>query len=101
MKAGTDDWEFPADCCTSRARQIKDALGNEYARPKDITGEVRHTFTSPANTAFDVCFDNILTGRGTLKSILLHASSFNALNSRFGLTSSFLIFPLSRIWNSR
>lgn len=46
------------------ARQIKDALGNEYARPKDIVGEVRHTFTSPANTAFDVCFDNILVGRG-------------------------------------
>ncbi|RAL01145.1 40S ribosomal RACK1 domain-containing protein [Aspergillus ibericus CBS 121593] len=42
---------------------IKDALGNDHGRPKDIEGETRQAFTSPADTAFDVCFDNQLTTR--------------------------------------
>ncbi|OJJ97918.1 hypothetical protein ASPACDRAFT_80036 [Aspergillus aculeatus ATCC 16872] len=42
---------------------IKDALGNEHGRPKDIAGETRQAFTAPADTAFDVCFDNQLTTR--------------------------------------
>ncbi|RDK43592.1 G-protein comlpex beta subunit CpcB [Aspergillus phoenicis ATCC 13157] len=42
---------------------IKDALGNDHGRPKDIAGETRQAFTSPADTAFDVCFDNQLTTR--------------------------------------
>ncbi|KAJ9251432.1 hypothetical protein DTO195F2_7821 [Paecilomyces variotii] len=42
---------------------IKDALGNEYGRPKDIAGETRQTFTSLADTAFDVCFENQLVTR--------------------------------------
>lgn len=42
--------------------QIKDSVGNEYGRPKDITGETRMAFTSLADTAFDVCFENTLTG---------------------------------------
>ncbi|KAK9858977.1 WD40 repeat-like protein [Penicillium brevicompactum] len=41
---------------------IKDAMGNDYGRPKDVVGETRQLFTSPADTAFDVCFDNQLTG---------------------------------------
>ncbi|KAL8835223.1 MAG: hypothetical protein Q9170_003419 [Blastenia crenularia] len=40
---------------------IKDALGNEYGRPKDIAGETRMAFTSHADAAFDVCFENQLT----------------------------------------
>ena len=38
--------------------QIKDAVGNEYGRPKDIVGETRMAFTSHADAAFDVCFEN-------------------------------------------
>ncbi|KAL8740161.1 MAG: hypothetical protein Q9190_007108 [Brigantiaea leucoxantha] len=40
---------------------IKDAMGNEYGRPKDIVGETRMAFTSHADAAFDVCFENQLT----------------------------------------
>ena len=40
--------------------QIKDAVGNEYGRPKDIVGETRMAFTSHADAAFDVCFENQL-----------------------------------------
>jgi len=40
---------------------IKDAVGNEYGRPKDIVGETRMAFTSHADSAFDVCFENQLT----------------------------------------
>lgn len=43
--------------------QIKDAMGNDHGRPKDIVGEVRQAFTSTADTAFDVCVDNQLVGR--------------------------------------
>jgi len=43
--------------------QIKDAVGNDYGRPKDVAGEKRMAFTSLADTAFDVCFENTLTGR--------------------------------------
>ncbi|KAF3940316.1 hypothetical protein ABW19_dt0200944 [Dactylella cylindrospora] len=40
---------------------IKDAVGNEYGRPKDVVGETRMAFTSHADAAFDVCFENIAT----------------------------------------
>lgn len=43
--------------------QIKDSLGNEHGRPRNIVGETRQTFTAPADTSFDVCFDNVLTTR--------------------------------------
>ncbi|KAL9125535.1 MAG: hypothetical protein Q9217_005274 [Psora testacea] len=39
---------------------IRDAVGNEYGRPKDIVGETRMAFTSHADAAFDVCFENQL-----------------------------------------
>ena len=39
---------------------IKDAVGNEYGRPKDLVGETRMAFTSHADAAFDVCFENQL-----------------------------------------
>ena len=42
---------------------IKDAVGNDYGRPKDVAGEKRMAFTSLADTAFDVCFENTLSGR--------------------------------------
>jgi hypothetical protein len=41
--------------------QIKDAVGNDYGRPRDVVGESRHAFHAHADTAFDVCFENILT----------------------------------------
>lgn len=34
-------------------------LGNEYGRPKDVAGEKRIVFTSLADAAFDVCFENV------------------------------------------
>ncbi|KAK7542143.1 endoplasmic reticulum vesicle protein 25 precursor [Phyllosticta citribraziliensis] len=40
---------------------IKDAVGNDYGRPKDVVGENRYAFTSVADSAFDVCFRNIQT----------------------------------------
>ena len=36
-------------------------MGNEYGSPKDIAGEKRMAFTSHADAAFDVCFENQLT----------------------------------------
>jgi hypothetical protein len=42
--------------------QIKDAVGNEYGRPKDVVGEQRMAFTSHADASFDVCFENHFSG---------------------------------------
>ncbi|KAI1814000.1 emp24/gp25L/p24 family/GOLD-domain-containing protein [Poronia punctata] len=42
--------------------RIKDTVGNEYGRPRDVAGEQRTVFTSHADAAFDVCFENILVG---------------------------------------
>ncbi|KKK20290.1 hypothetical protein P175DRAFT_0505158 [Aspergillus ochraceoroseus IBT 24754] len=42
---------------------IKDALGNDHGRPRDVVGETRQAFTSPADTAFDVCFENLMVSR--------------------------------------
>ncbi|KAI9653913.1 MAG: vesicle coat component [Alyxoria varia] len=42
---------------------IKDAVGNDYGRPRDVTGENRYAFTSHADAAFDVCFENILQSK--------------------------------------
>ncbi|KHN96993.1 ERV25 protein [Metarhizium album ARSEF 1941] len=41
---------------------VRDALGNEYGRPRDIVGESRVTFQSHADAAFDVCFENLFSG---------------------------------------
>ncbi|ROT37681.1 endoplasmic reticulum vesicle protein [Sodiomyces alkalinus F11] len=40
---------------------IKDAVGNEYGKPKDVAGEQRTVFTSHADAPFDVCFENVFT----------------------------------------
>ena len=53
---------------------IKDAVGNEYGRPKDIVGETRMAFTSHADAAFDVCFENQLVA-SRAHSPLSHSSS--------------------------
>ncbi|KAK8050515.1 endoplasmic reticulum vesicle protein 25 [Apiospora phragmitis] len=45
--------------------KVRDALGNDYGRAKDIAGEQRQVFTSHADAAFDVCFENVLTGSRT------------------------------------
>lgn len=47
---------------------IKDSVGNDYGRPKDITGETRMAFTSLADTAFDVCFENNLASSSYSRS---------------------------------
>jgi hypothetical protein len=43
--------------------QIRDTVGNDYARPRDVAGESRHAFTSHADAPFDVCFENILSAQ--------------------------------------
>ncbi|KEZ38627.1 hypothetical protein SAPIO_CDS10628 [Scedosporium apiospermum] len=43
---------------------IRDLLGNDYGKPKDVAGEKRIVFTSLADAAFDICFENIQTGKG-------------------------------------
>ena len=42
---------------------IKDAVGNEYGKGKDLVGETRMAFTSHADAAFDVCFENALNSQ--------------------------------------
>lgn len=44
------------------SEQIRDAMGNDYHKPKDVVGENRYAFTSHADSAFDVCFENVYTG---------------------------------------
>jgi len=58
--------------------QIKDAMGNDHGRPRDIVGEVRQAFTSTADTAFDVCLENQLVGRSKFPSAreLLYTLSY-------------------------
>jgi hypothetical protein len=36
-------------------------MGNDYGRPRDVVGESRHAFHAHEDSAFDVCFENILT----------------------------------------
>lgn len=40
--------------------QIRDAVGNNYAKPRGVAGERRFAFHTHADSAFDVCFENIL-----------------------------------------
>ena len=47
----------------SARSQIKDALGNDYGKPRDLSGETRTAFNALADSAFDVCFENILTSQ--------------------------------------
>lgn len=54
---------------TDNDKQIRDAMGNDYHRPKDVVGENRYAFTSHADSAFDVCFENIFTSSGSSKNI--------------------------------
>jgi len=51
---------------------IKDAVGNEYGKPKDVAGEKRMAFTSHADAAFDVCFENLLTGGTPPREAIRH-----------------------------
>ncbi|CAM1500714.1 Fc.00g098760.m01.CDS01 [Cosmosporella sp. VM-42] len=52
--------------------QIRDAVGNEYGRPRDVVGESRTVFTSHADAAFDVCFDNTFTGSKRINNPTRH-----------------------------
>jgi hypothetical protein len=40
-------------------------MGNDYHKPKDVVGENRYAFTSHADSAFDVCFESVMTGGKT------------------------------------
>ncbi|CAG8980036.1 hypothetical protein HYALB_00009245 [Hymenoscyphus albidus] len=51
---------------------IKDAVGNEYGKPKDVVGEQRMAFTSHADASFDVCFENHYTGRTGVSNPFRH-----------------------------
>ncbi|UZP36016.1 hypothetical protein NXS19_003832 [Fusarium pseudograminearum] len=51
---------------------IRDAVGNEYGRPRDVVGESRTVFTSHADAAFDVCFENVPSGSQRLNSPTRH-----------------------------
>ncbi|KAK7739216.1 vesicle coat component [Cytospora paraplurivora] len=51
---------------------IRDAVGNEYGKPQDVAGESRTVFTSHADAAFDVCFENLLTGSKNLPDPTRH-----------------------------
>ncbi|KAI5462393.1 emp24/gp25L/p24 family/GOLD-domain-containing protein [Mariannaea sp. PMI_226] len=51
---------------------IRDAVGNEYGRPRDVVGESRTVFTSHASAAFDICFENIFTGSKRLNNPIRH-----------------------------
>lgn len=39
---------------------MKDAVGNDYGRPRDVVGENRYAFNTHADSAFDVCFENMI-----------------------------------------
>jgi hypothetical protein len=52
-------------CIADVIIQIRDAMGNDYHKPKDVVGENRYAFTSHADSAFDVCFESIMTGGKT------------------------------------
>ncbi|KAI5811761.1 emp24/gp25L/p24 family/GOLD-domain-containing protein [Peziza echinospora] len=39
---------------------IRDGLGNDYGRSKNVVGESRTAFTSHADAGFDICYENIL-----------------------------------------
>lgn len=54
--------EIRLNCMLIVCWQIKDAVGNEYGRPKDVVGEQRMAFTSHADASFDVCFTNEYSG---------------------------------------
>ena len=47
----------------NKVPQIKDALGNDYGRPRDVVGEARYAFNAHEDSAFDVCFENIITSQ--------------------------------------
>ncbi|KAH6899850.1 emp24/gp25L/p24 family/GOLD-domain-containing protein [Thelonectria olida] len=51
---------------------IRDAVGNEYGRPRDVVGESRTVFTSHASAAFDVCFENVFTGSKRINNPARH-----------------------------
>ena len=42
------------------AGQIRDSVGNEYQRIKDVSGEERMTIQTHADAALDVCFENTM-----------------------------------------
>ncbi|KAI1004582.1 hypothetical protein K3495_g3631 [Podosphaera aphanis] len=52
--------------------QIKDAVGNEYGKPKDVVGVKRMAFTSHADASFDVCFINILASNVNIANPVRH-----------------------------
>lgn len=56
---------------------VRDSLGNEYRRKKDLVDEARIAFTAPSSTSFDVCLENIASysGRSMSRSVELDIES--------------------------
>lgn len=56
---------------------VRDSLGNEYRRKKDLVGEARIAFTAPSTTSFDVCLENIAaySGRSMSRTVELDIES--------------------------
>lgn len=56
---------------------VRDSLGNEYRRKKDLVGEARIAFTAPSTTSFDVCLENIASysGRSMSRAVELDIES--------------------------
>ncbi|KAI9671982.1 MAG: vesicle coat component [Caeruleum heppii] len=69
---GHGGWTLRTRSLTTWTIQIKDAVGNEYGRPRDVAGEQRMAFTSHADSAFDVCFENLLTSQSAVMNPTRH-----------------------------
>jgi len=61
VASGSTAWPWLWKGRTNADYQIRDAMGNDYHRPKDVVGENRYAFTSHEDSAFDVCFENVRT----------------------------------------
>ncbi|KAI9663802.1 MAG: vesicle coat component [Bathelium mastoideum] len=51
---------------------IKDAVGNDFHKPRDVAGENRYAFTSHSDSAFDVCFENVLDNHAQTHTPIRH-----------------------------
>ncbi|XBW36075.1 hypothetical protein QEN19_001650 [Hanseniaspora menglaensis] len=79
---------------------IRDTVGNEYRKKKDIYGEVKVAFTCPDNgiVAFDVCFEHILPHNTANKNGYKNKNSYSSQTSRF-VELDIEIGSQARDWN--
>lgn len=67
---------------------VKDAVGNDYGRPRDVAGEQRILFTSHENSAFDVCFENLYSGGTDGWPLFLSSFYPNTISRSLGTSGS-------------